>query len=430
MSDEEAMELALFRYAIIAPVAANLALDMSKEAFFREAAEKGYTLPNGKTVKFKPTTLKSWWLMYKKDGLQGLKPKQRIDLGQSRLITPEIEQRILDLKSKFPRITGQKIWEKMIEDGTITPTTLSVDTVQRYLKKSDLKNPPSPAEKEKLAFEFAHVNDCWQTDTVDGPYITDEKGNTRKTFLISIHDDHSRKNVSGRLFYNDNAVNMQITFKKAVKVAGVPKMLIMDNGGSYNNGQFKEICAELGVGAVYLRPYAPEGKGKEERSHRTALDRFINCTDFSDCHDLETLNAMYERYINTDYNQAVNRMTQSSPNARFMAEYDSIRFVDAGKLDIVFLHRGKRRLYSNSTIQYNNKLYEVPQEYIAKMRSRKDKIPFRYDPSDNTQLYIVDEQTYAVKYILKPVNLAGNSNRHRKALVDYSVAIGGQEAKS
>ena len=423
MTDQEAMDIALFRYAIIAPVAAEIGDHPTKISYFREAAKESYTVPgtNRKTT-FTAETIKKWYLNYKKNGLQGLKPKARIDLGKSRLITPEIASRIMALKTQFPRITGQKIWEKMVAEGTIKATDLSVDTVQRFLKNLNLNGPP-PSTHEHLAFEFAHVNDCWQTDTVDGPKIIDADGNKRDTYLISIHDDHSRKNMKGMFFYEDNAVNMRIVFKKAVKIGGVPKMLMMDNGGTYKNKQLMEICAELGVGDVYLRPYAPEGKGKEERSHRTVIMRFMDCEDFSDCHDLESLNAKYDKYINEDYNQAVNRMTQSSPNDRFMKEYDYLKFVDSDKLDIIFLDRDKRTLNANSCIQFHNALYEVPQEYILSMKHRKDKIKVRYDPEDFTELYIIDENSYKVLYVLKPVNLVGNSQRKRKALIDYSVAV-------
>ena len=422
MTEQEAMDLALFRYAVIGPLVANLNDGESKEGFYREAEKRKYTLPDGKESTFKAGTIKSWYLNYTKGGLQALKPRQRIDLGQSRALTPEIEAEILKLKEKFPRITGQKIWEKLIENGTIKPTSLSVDTVQRYLRKLHMNGSPGPV-KEHLAFEFEHVNDCWQTDTVDGPRITDIEGQEHDTYLISIHDDHSRKNTKGAFYFADNAVNMQHTLKRAVKVCGVPKILIMDNGGSYRNGQFREISAELGIGAVYLKPYAPEGKGKEERSHRTMLMRFMDCTDFSNCHDLETLNAMYEEYINKDYNQAVNRMTGQSPNDRFMAEYDRVSFIDSERLDFIFMHRGKRRLNANSTIQFENKLYEVPQEYIASLPSRKKAtIQFRYHPEDFSELYIVDEKNYKILYTLKPVNLTGNSRRKRGSSIDYSIA--------
>ena len=423
MTDQESMDIALFRYAIIAPVAAEIGDYPTKISYFRDAAKESYTMPgSNRKISFSPETLRKWYLTYRKKGLQGLKPQARIDLGKSRVITPEIASRIFALKEKFPKITGQKIWEKMISEGTIKATTLSVDTVQRFLRNQNIGGHPTSA-REHLAFEFEHVNDCWQTDTVDGPTITDNNGLERKTYLISIHDDHSRKNMKGNFYYEDNAINMQRTFKKAVKIGGVPKILMMDNGGSYKNKQLMEICAELGVGDIYLRPYAPQGKGKEERSHLTVLMRFMNCEDFSDCHDLESLNAKYEEYINNDYNLAVNRMTKESPNDRFMREYDSLKFFSSDKLDLIFLNRDSRVLNSNSAIQFNNTLYEVPQDYIVTMKSKKSKIQFRYDPEDTSELYIVDEKNYKTLYTLKPVNLVGNSKRKRKALIDYSVAV-------
>jgi len=39
--------------------------------------------------------------------------------------------------------------------------------------------------------------------------------------------------LHGEFFFNDNAINMQVVFKKAISKYGVPKKLFVDNGGSY-----------------------------------------------------------------------------------------------------------------------------------------------------------------------------------------------------
>lgn len=67
-----------------------------------------------------------------------------------------------------------------------------------------------------------HVNDCWQSDTSDGPYIkiNDIK---YKTKLIMFIDDKSRMITGFDFFLNDTAINMQSVFKKAIKTYGRPK---------------------------------------------------------------------------------------------------------------------------------------------------------------------------------------------------------------
>src|SRR3546814_16574432 len=51
------------------------------------------------------------------------------------------------------------------------------------------------------------------------------------------------------------------------------------------------ICVRLGVQLIYCRPYAPEGKGKLERWHRTCRDQFLGELDPTQIHGLDDLNA-------------------------------------------------------------------------------------------------------------------------------------------
>jgi len=39
------------------------------------------------------------------------------------------------------------------------------------------------------------------------------------------------------------------------------------------------VCARLGIHLIFCRPYAPEGKGKLERWHRTFRDQFLSELD-------------------------------------------------------------------------------------------------------------------------------------------------------
>ena len=263
MDEEQSMKIALFRYGLISPVIVGM-LDENRSAadYYRETASKTHTLPDGKRIRFQPDTLKNWVRLYRRNGIHGLKPKQRIDLGKSRALTPEMEDAIHSEREKFPKITGQKIWEHLIENGVMRSSDVSVDTIQRYLRRHDEMNIP-PDRKEKLPFEFEHVNDCWQTDTVNGPWLDTGGKKKSQTFLISILDDHSRHICKGKFHFHDSAASMLKTLKSAVRTCGIPKILVMDNGSAYNNAQLRAVCAEIGIGAVYLRPYAPQGKGKE-----------------------------------------------------------------------------------------------------------------------------------------------------------------------
>ena len=257
-NEEMKREMALFRFSLIAPVVADTYQQVSKMEYYRQTSEPAYLLPNGRNVKFAPLTLKKWYQKYTAGGLEALIPHARMDLGQSRALSEDVCKQIHAYREQFPYITGKKIYEKLIEQGYLKKEDASVDSVYRYLKAADLTR-TSMSPQECLAFEFEHANDCWQADTTVGPTIV-VNGKHRQTYLIAFIDDASRLLVQGEFFFEDNAINMQKTFRKAILKFGVPKRIFVDNGCSYQNNQLNWICAELGIVKIHSRPYHPKGK--------------------------------------------------------------------------------------------------------------------------------------------------------------------------
>ncbi len=432
MTKEEQREYGMFRYSIIAGIDVGINPGLSKEEIYRKLAENTYTLPNGKKVKYTAATIKKWYLKYTAEGLHGLWPKQRIDLGKSRALTEGQMQRINELREKLPKISGQKIHETMVEEGSLRPSDASVDTVQRYLRMTDqVFSGPS---KERLPFEFEHSNDCWQADTVEIPMLHVD-GVKSKVYEITWIDDHSRKVVGGEPFFNDNAENALIVLKQAIKVCGVPARIMLDNGSPYRSNHLLEICAELGIKCIHCVPYEPQGKGKVERNHKTHMERFVNCNTFEECHSLDDVRMKFRNYLATDYEMRVNRMTGETPDNRFMKDYNRLKFVDSDRLDLIFLCRKKCTLYADNTIQTFKKRFEVPFEYVVSLSGKKlategtgkgkkkksIKIPIRYDPQNKDEVFIVDEDNYKILYTLKAPDLVANTQRRRKSGIDYSV---------
>lgn len=254
--DASTQELALFKFSVISPVVNNCHEFKSKMEFFRNAALKTYTLPDGKTSTFSASTIKKWYFNYTKNGFEGLLTKGRSDFGSSRALSNEAHKRIFDLKAKYPHITGKAIYLKLIEEGVINAKDVSISSVYRFLKSNELKH---ISTVERRAFEMEHANDCWQCDTSHGPMITLD-GKKTQTYLIQIIDDASRLIVGFKFFLNDNSYNLQAVLKQAVKTYGIPKKIFVDNGKPYQNLQFRVICANLGSVLIYAKPYSPQSK--------------------------------------------------------------------------------------------------------------------------------------------------------------------------
>jgi len=94
-------------------------------------------------------------------------------------------------------------------------------------------------------------------------------GRSRKTYLVSLLDDASRLIVHSAFCLAETALEIEGVLKQGVLKRGLCDKLIVDNGSAYRSGSLQGICARLSISLIYCRPYAPEGKGKLERWHRT-----------------------------------------------------------------------------------------------------------------------------------------------------------------
>ncbi len=248
--------IALFKYAVIAPLVNGIDDCKSKEEFYRTAASKEYTLPNGKKTILSAGTVKRWYIQYCNNGFDMLKPKGRSDTGISRKISSNCIDRIYELKEKYPNITGKAIYKLLIEEGIINLSNTSLATIYRFINNNNLH---SHNVKERKAFEMEFANDCWQGDTSHGPVITID-GKKTQTYLIQLIDDASRLIVGYQFFLHDNAINFQCVLKQAIKTYGIPKRLFVDNGTPYKNMQLSSICATIGIALIHATPYSPESK--------------------------------------------------------------------------------------------------------------------------------------------------------------------------
>lgn len=76
MTFDQKQKTALFRYSVIAPLeTGNSDPSISNNAFFRQAAAKSYTDPEGKTVTVGASTIEKWHRAYKKGGFDALFPR-------------------------------------------------------------------------------------------------------------------------------------------------------------------------------------------------------------------------------------------------------------------------------------------------------------------------------------------------------------------
>ncbi len=402
-------ELALFRFAIIANLVNNTYECKSKEEFFRNASLKKYTLPNGKETTLTPGAIKKWYVDYKRNGFDALKPKCRCDIGSSRAIPVECIDKIAELKEKYPHITGKAIYNKLVENGDILAKNVSLASLYRFLNNNSFH---THTITERKAFEMEFANDCWQGDTSHGPILTID-GKKVQTYLIQLIDDASRLIVGYQFFLNDNALNFQLVLKQAIKTYGVPKRIFVDNGTPYKNQQLSLICASIGTVLIHAKSYSPQSKAKVERSFRTVKDNLLNCEDWNKYTSLEELNIAYRNYITKEYNSEYHSGIEDIPRNRFKRDYNKLKFISSHEeIDKMFLHVEEKTVAQDATIRLLKKEFEVPQKYI------KQRIIVKYSPEDLSFVYIYNSKTKELEKAY-PVDKIANAKMKRKT-ISYS----------
>ena len=104
-TEDEAQQVALFKFSLIAPLVTDCHAFPNKMAFFRDVAAKEHILPNGKKVKFSINTIKYWYRQYCIYGFDALVKKTRNDIGVSRKLDDDVADKITELKQQYPHIT-------------------------------------------------------------------------------------------------------------------------------------------------------------------------------------------------------------------------------------------------------------------------------------------------------------------------------------
>ena len=130
MDDKTRPEIALKRFSLISPVLNGF--EGNDAAYFRLICEEPIDMPHYGLREYSPKTIRRWMNDYKRYGFDALKPGFRSDRGKSRKMTPELEKAIQEKLNEFPRIKGSVLYDKLMEEGKVSPAELSQSTSYRY----------------------------------------------------------------------------------------------------------------------------------------------------------------------------------------------------------------------------------------------------------------------------------------------------------
>lgn len=363
MNEKEREQVALFRYGLIAPL---LNEQVNSNEYLKELEGKVHSIPSYGERKIAAKTVKEWLLHYRRNGFEALKPKKRADRGNSRRLSPDDQDHILEVRKKSLHMPVSVFYEQLIEQGEIAKNQISYSTINRLLKKHNLIGKNLITGPERKRFAHDKVNVLWQADLSHGPYIP-INGKKKKSFLIAYIDDCSRLVPYAQFFSSEKFDGLRVVTKEALIRRGKPTIIYADNGKIYRSETLQYACAQLGITLAHTRPYDPQSKGKIERFFKTVQTRFYPLLQTNQAHSIEELNERFWRWLEEDYHRKVHAsLEEKTPHEVFHSQLENIKYLeDPSILDTIFLKREQRKVKADGTITLNKQLYEVPSRFTG-----------------------------------------------------------------
>lgn len=408
LKPEQKMDVALFRFSLIAPLLNNQAEDPN--AYLEMVSSKPHDVPHYGRREYSAKTIRLWLSSYRQGGLDNLLPAVRKDNGIPRSISPALGEKLLELRRDRPEFSVQLFYDEMVRQGILLSCETSYYSVYRFLKKHGLhKLPPETKanHKDRKKFAYDQVNRLWQGDMMAGPYLYSE-GKKKATYLFAFIDDCSRIIPYARFDTSQNFNAMKSVFIEALVRRGIPQVVYLDNAKVYRSKLFHEASARLGITVAHAEVYDAASKGKIERFFRTVRERFLPLLP-KPLASLEQLNAAFFLWLEEDYHRKEHSAMGMSPLNKYLSQVNQLKLApDPDTIYHLFLQTEKRRVNNDSTISISGRFFEVPSHLIGQ------RLTVRFDPDElfRVWLYLDDELLGQAKPVIPADNAIIKRQQH------------------
>ena len=368
---DPAEELALWRYHLIAEALDPKLTGAERGAMVRAVAGE-HPAPSGEPRTLSRNTLDRWIRRYRTQGLAGLRDRPRSDSGGVRL-EPALLDEAIRLRLEVPARSAAHISEiiKTRHGVRIAERTLAEQFRRRGLTRADLL-----ADGRTFGrYEADAPNERWIGDVLVGPFVPHPRapGSVRARLFLLV-DDHSRLLVGGRWVGNETLRAGQEVLHGAILRRGAPDSLYVDNGSAYSGAELARSCAILGIRLIHSRPYAPQGRGKQERLNRVIRERFLLEAEQVGIEGFDELNDRFAAWVERYLNVRVHSETGTSPLARYSK--GKRRDPQPEVLRSAFLWSAHRKVSRTAAVSFEGNEYEVDPSLVGRT------VELRFRPED------------------------------------------------
>jgi transposase InsO family protein len=210
------------------------------------------------------------WLRRWQAGDHELADQSRRPKSMPKRSGPAVEAQVLAMRDKHPAWGARKITHCLKRGGQTVPVPSTVHQIlcrNERIKPSE-KAAPSPSGHR---FEKDAPNQLWQMDFKGHMPLSDG----RRCHPLTMVDDHSRYALCLKACANEQRPDVQKHLTDTFRRYGLPEAFYLDNGSPWGDTSgvrwtaLKVWLLRLGVRVVHARPRHPQGRGKNERFHRS-----------------------------------------------------------------------------------------------------------------------------------------------------------------
>lgn len=371
--------IALFRYAVISAATNPRLSPAERGQLVRELAAQAHQHPDGSEWTYSRVTLDRWIRAYREQGLDGLRPPPRADLGTVRR-HPELLEEACQLRLELPARSAAQIASMLkARHGIYLPER----TIREHLHRRGLHRAALAGQPRAFGrYEAERPNERWIGDVLVGPFVPYPRvAGSKRAYLWVLVDDYSRLLVHGRWLPDQNTRAGQDVLRAAIQRRGVPEQLLVDNGAPYSNAALQRSCAVLGIRLIHSRPYRPQSRGKQERLLRYIRERFLLEAEARGIASFQELNDQFMAWAEQVCNTRVHAETGQSPIQRFTS-HGPLHGVEPSLLREAFRWSVMRRVTSTASISLAGNRYSVDAALIGR------RVELRFDPEDLTRLAV------------------------------------------
>ena len=355
---------ALFRFRVVGEVLTEQMRGRGRDAAVRVVAAREHLTLEGATRRVSRRTIYRWLSRYEEaDGALGsLEPRARSQVATSKKLPKKLVAFLYETKSADPLASIPDVIALARAQGVLGPDEpVDRTTVWRAAKRMGLatRQRPTKREGDTRRFAFSHR---MQMVLADGKKFRVGRTRLRRVALFFL-DDATRKGLQVVVgTEEDTALFLRGVFE-LLRRHGRMDALYLDKGTAFTSDDTAAVFAQLGLPLIFGQTRYPEGHGKIERFHQTAIRKVLRGLDGAidvdpDCGALELRLSHYlERYDATPHES----LGQDTPQARWEADSRPLRFERTeDELRSRFVVTEERRVSNDHVIQFDGELYEAP----------------------------------------------------------------------